>query len=222
MVQVKLSNEILSIRGRFGGVYFKTGKPGQHIQAMPRIVKYTRSPLQTQSITGYSGAACFWIMALVAYFALDWAVFGASYLFAKPGKKAKRISGYCWYIHYALTFPETDEPHFWGPPHSPYDLPDYVCSSGTTWHLRYTPSEFPSDYPGGYYWKKEEWNGKPFYRTDDMIWCLWWDDTRWALSLALGEYIENFTYYSPGDKIWDWYQNPDTGKRVHVYIGKHE
>lgn len=222
MVQVKLGNQIVSIRGRCGGVYFKPGKPGQHIQSMPRTIHHGPLGFQGPLIGKFSVMATFWHLALIAFFGAAWAAFAIAYYFTDKRGESKRITGYNWYIHYTMTFPETDEPHFWGPPHSPYDLPDFVCSSGTTWHLEHTPPEMPLDYPGNYYWYDGEWNGKPYYRTDDKNWYLWWDTTRWALSISLGAYIVDFTYYSPGPDIIEWYKNPDTGKLVHVYAGKHE
>ncbi len=222
MAQAKLGNQIVSIRGRYGGVYFKTGRPGQHIQAMPRHVNYARAGKQLALTGGFSVMSAFWHLACLAFFGAAWAAFALLYLFTDKRGETKRITGYNWYIHYALTFPETDEPHFWGPPHAPYDLPDFVCSSGTTWHLEHAPPDWPSDYPGAYYWYDGEWNGKPEYRTDDHVWALWWDNTRWAISIALGEYIPDFTYYSKGAEIQDWYKNPDTNKLVHVYRGNRE
>lgn len=222
MVQVKLSNHILSIRGRCGGVYFKKDGPVQHIQAMPRIVHYQRVGLQLFYTRQYSGAAIWWLMALLGFYAAYWAGFAAIWLFTDKEGRQKKISGYCWYIHYTMTFPETDEPHFWAPPHSPYDLPEFVVSSGTTWHLELTPPDWPDTFPGGYYWYDGEYNGKPEYKTDDRKWWLWWKDPCWVVSWGLGIELPNSTYYSAGPAIKDYYRNPTTGKYCHVYGGNRE
>lgn len=222
MAQAKLGNQIVSIRGRYGGVYFKTGRPGQHIQAMPRHVNYTRAGKQLALTEGFSAMSAFWALACLVFFGAAWAAFALLYLFTDKRGETKRITGYNWYIHYALTFPETDEPHFWGPPHAPYDLPDYVCSSGTSWHLERAPPQWPGDYPGGYYWAQFPWNGKMFYATDDKNWSIWWKDPFWCVSPDPGFEPPDKSYYSSGDEICDWYKNPVTNKRCHVYIGKRE
>lgn len=221
MVQVKLSNEILSIRGRFGGVYFKTGS-SQHIQAMPRNVNYTRVGPQGLYRDAFSTAAFFWFLALLAYYAADWAVYGASWLFSRPGQEPKRISGYCWFIHYALTFPERDEFHpFWQPPHAPGDLPNHVVTYQGKWTYYNSPPAWPADCCSGYYWESPiPWNSRTAYRTDDMNWHIWWTGTVWAISPSPGFEPADKTFYSPGPDINAWYKNPVTGKVCHVYNGK--
>lgn len=219
MVQVKLGNQIISIRGRFGGVYFKTGKPGQHIQAMPRHVRYAHSVEQMGGVEGFSAMAAFWQLALLIFFGAAWAAFALAYMFTDKRGESKHITGYNWYIHYALTFPETEEPHFWKPPHSPYDLPNFVVSSGTNWHLYHKPDEMPPTYPGGFYWEIGPWNGKMSYAVDEHDWFLWWKDPMWVVSSDLGYEQPDKSYYSDGPEISGYYYNPVIHKYIHVYRG---
>lgn len=221
MVQVKLSKEILSIRGRYGGVYFKTGRPGQHIQAMPRKIRYMRIGKQGRYRDAYSAAGAFWALALLAWFGTMWAAFALANLFIDRNGEKKRISGYNWYVHYALTFPERDEFHpFWKPPHAPGDLPNYVVTFRGKFTYYNTPPERPIISCSGYYWESIPWNGKPSYRTDDMDWHIWWKAPIWVISPAPGFEPAIRTYYSPTPDETAWYQNPVTGYRAHVYNGK--
>ncbi len=222
MAQAKLGNPIVSIRGRYGGVYFKTGRLGQHIQAMPRHVNYTRAGKQLALTEGFSSMSAFWLLACLVYFGAAWAAFALLYLFTDKRGEKKRISGYNWYIHYALTFPETDEPHFWAPPPSPYALPDYVISSGTTWHLEHAPPDWPADAPYGYFYVETDWNGKPWYANYVFTWFLWWKDPYWVVSTDLGWEVPGLSFHSPGPEIQDYYRNPVTKKYCHVYAGKRE
>ncbi len=222
MAQIKLSNQIVSIRGRFGGVYFKKDGGVQHVQAMPRHINYARHGTQLKYTSSYSRAAGFWLLALLAFYALEWAAYAAIHLFSRPGQRAKRIHGYNWYIHYALTFPERDEFHpFWKPPHAPGDLPNFVATYQGKWTYYNNPQVWPSDCCSGYYWDSFiPWNGKPAYRTDDFNWHIWWEVNRWAVSPGPGFVDPGKTFYSPGPEICAWYKNSTTGKRVHIYNGR--
>lgn len=233
MALIKTSNEIADIRGQLGGIYFTHDKSGLHISAMPRVVGYTRSPLQKGlfrdgitfqmfGIDGYSGAAVFWLMALIAYYAATWAVYAAMYLFRQEDGDEIKITGYNWYIHYALAYPECERPPFWKPPHSPTDLPDYICTYRGTWFYEHEPNEWPTISPGDYYWRYTTYNGKDAYLGDDRKWWLWWKDPVWVLSQALGIEIPGESFYSDGADIRDWYRDPVTKKYAHVYLGKPE
>ncbi|GAH79591.1 unnamed protein product, partial [marine sediment metagenome] len=135
--------------------------------------------------------------------------------------RSKRLHGYNWYIHYALTFPERDEFHpFWKPPHSPGDLPNFVATYQGKWTYYNDPTVWPFDCCSGYYWESIPWNGKPAYRTDDMNWHIWWTGTVWSISPSPGFEPPDKTFYSPGPDITAWYKSPTTSKRVHVYNGR--
>jgi len=237
MALAKLSNEIISIRGRFGGVYFKKSPDGQHIQAWPRLVNYTRSPAQRGGfgpfspflgfgIEGYSGSAALWLAALIATFGAAWAAYAIAYVFSKPGKEGKHISGYNWYIYYALAFAECEHPPFWKPPHSPGDLPAYIVAYRGRWQYEHAPDEWPAEACGDYYWEGIGWQGKPSYKTDDFNWHIWWRGDLWVVSPGPGFEPEGLTYYRTelenGSKITGYYKNPVTKKLAHVYFGSPE
>ena len=220
MALAETDSSIISIRGRSGGVYFKKGRDSQHIQAMPRHVNYTHTGAQGEGINMFSAMAGYWMMALLAFFGAVWAAYAVAHIFYKAGKEPKKISGYNWFIYYAMMFPETVRPPFWKPPHRPGDLPDFIITTQGKWTYGHTPPEGPATFPSDYYWHWGTWNGKPCYITDSRQGVIWWDTTRWAVSTSLGYYVLDYTYYSDGVEIMDYYRNPDTGKYCHVYIGK--
>lgn len=231
MALIKTSSEIQSIRGRFGGVYFKTGQDGKHIQAMPRVWDYARSTAQlggfseessftSAGIHGYSGLAAFWGLALLGFFASAWAAYSLAHLFFGPNSQGKRITGYNWYLHYGLAFPECERPPFWKPPHSPGVLPNFIATFRGEWIYHEAPKDWPVDCCAGYYWPGVPWNDKPSYKRDDLEWFLWWKDPNWVLSPGPGFEPAGKTFYSDASQINDYYYNPVTGHRSNVYWGR--
>lgn len=235
MALAKTSNEIISIRGRFGGVYFKKSPDGQHVQAMPRVWNYTRSPAQigeadvakglgVSGIRGMSYASGLWHMALLAFFSAAWAAYALVYLFSRPGKEPKRITGWNWYIYYALTFPETQRPPFWKPPHGPQDLPHYIVTYQGLKTYTEAPPDWTADNPSDYYWPGLDWHGQPSYRNDEITWFIWWKAPTWIVSPGLDFEPAGETFYRTDlenhGKISGYYRNPVTKKTCHVYIGK--
>ncbi|GAH56866.1 unnamed protein product, partial [marine sediment metagenome] len=91
----------------------------------------------------------------------------------KDGEK-KKITGYNWYMHYAMMFPEADYWPFWQPPHAPGDLPHYVSTYRGRWTYEHSPLEWPVDCSAGMHWPGMEWNGEVSFRTDDYEWFIWW------------------------------------------------
>lgn len=231
MALIKTSNEIETIRGRFGGVYFKTGPDGKHVQAMPRTVRYTRSAAQkggygaglefsSFGIDGFSSLASLWMLALLAFFSAAWAAYALVFYFTTKTGERKRITGYNWYIHYGLAFPECERPAFWKPPHSPGDLPDLITVYKGRWTYEHPPTEWPADCCSGYFWEGIEWNGKPSYKTDDVKWLIWWNGIKWVLSPGLGYEPAGLTFYEMTGAMKGYYWNPVTKKYAHVYAGK--
>lgn len=231
MALVKTDNTIISMRGRFGGVYFKHDNAGQHIQAMPRVWNYTRSPAQMGSwgegspfmsvgIRGYSGAAGLWLLALLAAYSAAWALWSTYYYFARKDGEDRHLTGFNWYIYYALAFPECERPPFWKPPHSPGELPNFIVTYKGLWTYEHTPIEWPADCPSDYYWRGLDHHEKPSYRSDDLKWYLWWKETRWVISQGLDFEDPDTTFYSSGADIVDYYRNPKTKKWSHVYFGR--
>jgi len=233
MALVKTSPAIKSIRGRFGGVYFKSGPDGQHIQAMPRVWKYTRSPSQqgawgpaspfhSTGISGFSGAAALWGLALLAFGVSLWLAFAMIHYFSRAGKEPKYITGYNWYIYYALAFPECERPPFWKPPHSPRELPNFIASYKGLWTYHHAPDDWPDESPSDYYWQGVPWNGKPSYHNDPFTWFLWWKPPLWVLSPGLDYEPEGRTWYSMTGDIMSPYKNPVTHNSTSVYWGRAE
>lgn len=231
MALVKTDNTILSIRGRFGGVYFKTGPNGQHIQSMPRVVRYTRSPAQQgewgplspfacSGIAGFSAAAYLFGLACIAAFALIWAMFAGIWWFTTKTGEKKKITGYNWYLHYAEGYPEAHRPPFWKPPPSPAVLPDYMATWRDYTFYHYRPENWPDECCAGYYYKHWDYNGKPSLKTDDGKWYVWWKDPVWVISPSLAGEPAGKTYYSTGVHMVDYYANPVTGSWTFLYLGK--
>lgn len=224
---------IVEIRGRFGGVYFKHSPDGQHIQAMPRVWNYQRTPAQqggwgpgasflSTGIEGFSGAAGLWGLPLLLFCAAMWFYFAGKHQFVEPGMEPKRITGYNWYMHYALAFPECERAPFWKPPHSPGELPNFMATYKGLWTYHHAPPDWPDDCCSDYYWQGVPWNGKPTYHNDNFTWFLWWKPPLWVLSTGVDYEDPPFTYYSPDSEIVGSYKNPETGKCSNVYFGRPE
>lgn len=233
MALIKLGPEITEIYGRFGGVYFKRGPDGQHIQAMPRIWHYPQSPAQlgewgegspfgSGGIKGFSGASALWMLALLGFFGALWTAWALANLFMTDRGEEKHITGYNWYIHYAMRFPEAERPPFWKPPHAINDLPAFIITYRDTWMYAHDPTEWPVSCPGDYYWRGTEFNGKPFYKNDDLTWYIWWDNTNWIVSEGVDYKGVGMTFVSGGADIVDYYQNPVSKRYSHVYFGNPE
>lgn len=230
MALAKTDNTILELRGRFGGVYFKKDAAGQHIQAMPRHVRYTRSALQQGGwgeespflgfgVSGFSGASSLWLLALLAFFGAAWAAYAIANKFRTKKGEEKGITGYNWFIHYALAYPEMHRPPFWEPPHAPGDLPQVICTFQGTWHYEHAPPNWPYYCPSGYYWFKGWWGDCPYFGTDKNDWFLWFSEDRWVLGKTPGIEDPDTTFYSDGENIIDYYRNPVQKKWAHVYQG---
>lgn len=219
------------MRGRFGGVYFKTGPDGQHVQVMPRSVRYNRSPLQrgaaghlspfaATGIQGFSMAAYLFGLACIAAFSLLWAIFAGIYWFTTKTGEKKKITGYNWFIHYAEGYPEAHRPPLFQPPHTPTEAPSYIALYKDMWTYHHAPEDWPDECPSGQYYEGEIYNDRLSYKTDDFKWHLWWKDPIWVLSPGTGWEPVGMTFYSPGPLITDYYTNPVTGNQTHVYLGR--
>lgn len=219
MVQVKLNRSIVSIHGRHGGNYFKRGVDGTHLQAMPRNVYNVRAGPQMAGVSNYSGMAAIWHLALLTFFWAAWHAFALVNLFTDDDGRSKKITGYNWYIHYWILFPEEERLPFWQPPRKRGDLPSYIVTWQGLTMYRKTPDVWPAHCSAGYYYPGLEWNGAPSYRTDDMHWFLWWTGVSWCLSLGLDFEDPATTYYSDGIEINDWYRNAANNSWAHVYVG---
>ena len=205
MALVKTSNEIISIHGRFGGVYFKKDNSGQHIQAMPRRCRKAnmRFPItyggfrlgnRAANISSFSFCSGLWFLALLAFFAAAWATYALINAFREEDGQEKHITGYNWFIHYGMMFPETERPPFWEPPRAPGELPNHICTYQGFWTYEHSPPQWPEYAPSGYYWYAREWNGKPAYYRGEFGYALWWNGTHWVLSTDFGIEIAYYTF----------------------------
>mgnify|MGYP001150590508 CR=1 FL=1 len=219
MAQVKLSNQIVSLRGRYGGVYFKAGRPGQHIQAMPRHVNYVRMGSQGAYVRGYSILAGIWGLILVADYSLIWVAFAIPRFLRQQHKEPKKITGYFWDIVFSVTRPETDAPPFWKPPLGPDHLPDFYCVVEGMQQYRIKDSLWPLYYPGGYYYVYNKTHGRWNFKEHDRGWFIWWNGTVWVMTKQLGWEDPPNVFYSVGDKVNDTYINPDRHITARVWIG---
>lgn len=219
MVRVKTTDKILSIHGRCGGNYFKTEKGQIHLQRMPRHVRRAHSPAALPGINRFSGVAAIWGLLLMAGFWLAWQAFAAIYTFVDDDGNEKQITGYNWYIYYAMLLPEEERLPYWKPPHSPGELPEYIASYKGIWTFNHAEEDWPAHSPSDYYWPRMEWNGKPAYGTDDNEWFLWWNGTEWIISPGFDYEPLGLTWHSGGDNIQGWYTEPVSHDRTHVYIG---
>jgi len=211
---------IRSMHGRHGGMYFKTDGSIIHAQKMPRVARYSRMGFQGFMIGGFSAAAAFWMLALLGAWAAIWAIYAASNLFRKPGRRPSRITGYMWFIHYALMFPEAESLPFWKPPHSPGDLPWYVVTYRGAWMYDHTEDFWPIECCAGYYWKGMVWGGKRSYRTDNYDWHIWWGGTFWLISPSPGFTPVNRTFHGTGPDISGYYQHVTSKRWAHCYFSR--
>lgn len=238
MALVKTDNTIVSIRRRFGGVYFKTGSDGIHVQAMPRRIMYTRSYAQRGcgnpksegsffGIDGFSTLTTFWMLVLLGLMAAAWAAYALKNKFTTKTGEQKRITGFNWYIHYGLTLGKEEGWPFWKPPHAPGELPEYHVNYMGYWIYEHNPTEWPEDCCADQYWVRPDFNGYPAYVNDARNWNIWFNGERWVISKLLGMEEEQTTFYRSdvenGHSINGYYYNDFTHKWAHCYFsgGKH-
>ncbi len=231
MALVKTSSDIVFIKGQLGGVYFKRSPTGLHVQAMPRVVRYARSPLQQggfgehspficSGISGFSAMSWIWMMALTVFFSAAWAAYAIAFYFTTRDGEEKRITGYNWFVSYAFMFPEEQHPPFWKPPHAPGDLPDLIVLYKGLWSYEHAPIGMPNEYCTDYYWESRWVYGKPSYVNDDKTWYIWWGDPYWTVSPEPGVVVPGVTFFNDVPDIRGYYRNPWTKKYAHVYLGK--
>lgn len=233
MSLVKLSNEILSIHGRFAGMYFKKDNSGQHLQAWPRVWHYTRSPAQmgvsglsgagtNHGISGFSTLSVLWHMALLIFFLGLWTAFAAANYFITKKGDERKMTNWDWFVHWGMFPEESDRAPFWKPPHARNELPNFVVLYKGYKAYGTAPPEWDDLTTTGYYWHKGIYNRHPYYAADDVSYVLWNNNTTWVLSPLLGLETPGMTSYSQTGDINAYYLNPDTHIRTNVYWGNSE
>jgi len=208
MALAKTSNEIESIRGRFGGVYFKKDNSGQHIQAMPRHIYNTfggtpppyiptHSFSRGSYINSWSNLAGLWGLAFVGASMATWAAFAVVFsLFVKSGVW-KHVSGWNWFTHFNIERQVNGYLPYWKAPPAPDFLPPLVLALEGTKAYSQTPP-LPIDDPTDYYWAAWWYNEKRSYQSDSKEWVIWWTGVGWVCSHFLGSW-EGKHYYKSGD-----------------------
>jgi hypothetical protein len=186
MAICKTDNSIKSIRGRFGGVYFKKDNAGQHIQVMPRSIR--KASLESPMIApespelnraamrdAFSGAAWWWMLVIALAAITGWVLFAGEFTYGLDEDRQKKISGYNWFMHFNVIRNAKGKPPRIHPPNSPSDLPVAEATSG------YNPLNYSNFYDAGMY------NGKKLYKSQDGKWYTWWLDPSWVISNQPGQ-----------------------------------
>lgn len=219
MALIKLDKSILSIRGSYGGIYFTRDLSGQKIHSYPRRVRPYNPSFLGFGTDILSGMSALWHCILLAFFAASWIIFGTVHYFSRDPDDDKKISGFHWYMHYALLFPEQEGFPFWRPPKAPGDLPDSYATFDGYYMYQHTEDEWPDYCPAGYYYLEGVYGGKPYYRTTEpLYWYNWHNGTVWVLTPVLGVEEEYYTYTSTTGERGGYYWNPTQKKRSKVII----
>lgn len=219
MAVVKTDGTLRALRGRCGGVYFKTQRGKILIQAMPRHVKYAHPPAQSVGIGAYTDMSAIWMMALLGAFWAAWQLFALVHLFTDKRGEKKNITGYNWFLHFNMLFPEEIRPPMWKPPNAPYALPDFICTYQQRWIYEHTPGTWPVYCPADYYYEFMMGPEKMTYSNATHTWFLWWDAPRWILSIDVGVTPAETTFYGTGPNPVGLYHNPFQNKYANMYLG---
>lgn len=116
MALCKLGSGIIYMRGRLGGVYFKRDNSGQHVQAMPRTVRYQRVGAQGGNVGNFSECAGIWKEVLTLAMLAAWALFALIHWWITLDERKIKITGYNWFIHYNMKrLAEGKDPILWPP-----------------------------------------------------------------------------------------------------------
>lgn len=211
MALAKTSNGIISIRGRFGGTYFKTTGGIIQQQAMPRHVYNTFGgtvppiehhslPTRWKNIYAFtkSSRAFFYLAAIGVI-----SGFGeiAEYcLYPTKSGTRKKLAAYHWWQHYNTSRMARDLPPYTIPPKSLFNPPNVVIT-GNWWGKNTLNMYMLGVYHGG----------KPIYEMQLNPW--WWQE--WYILHENGIwYITNEHGIQPPATVW---YNP-TGEITGEYI----
>ena len=207
MALAKTSNEILSIRGRCGGIYFKKDNYGQHIQTMPRAIR--KASMQgTIELAGHSRGnrlayinswthiATIWAMKAAYIFLIGFLEMAEERTSDLTKSKGKKLTGWNWFTHLNVprvaeglppyTYPPRGaDPRYGDQDYKPWKLPTYTIVG------KDNDVETIGLYPAGYGGTHK---GKPYYLPDHYKSnnVLWWDDDRWILSSGISEFGQHW------------------------------
>jgi hypothetical protein len=197
MALIKLDNFITEIRGRYGGVYFKKDRSGQHIQAMPKKYRQKKFDILTSGgqhviLPGPNAppfvSFCGWFWAVVAAYglAVSWAQFSETFLWIVPGaNRLVKMSGYHWYMHFNITRAGSYLPLYMVPPRTPQELPEWTGKS--KWFGLLTMNFYPDGTN----------EGRNYFICREENLCLWWYGVGWIISRGLTPGLEPYLWERP-------------------------
>ena len=187
MVMLRTNGQIVSLRGRFGGTYYKTDKGIIHQQAMPR--KHRKAWMQEEKIYEHSpGAnaaartAAFTIASLITAIIMVlgalavWVTFAIAHHYKTKKGDWKKINWRQWMLHFNINRAAKELPCYTWPPISPTELPQLVVT-GTYWMQSVQ----------NMYEEKTLMGGKPWYTKqveplNPKSWALWYREGTWYMA----------------------------------------
>jgi hypothetical protein len=186
MALLKTSGEILSLRGQYGGMYFKNDNIGLHLQSMPRSIRKASMEHGTSIPSGsdgwrgfmagsFSSCAWEWWLMVAAGVVLLWVAFGDEWILQYGAEQGRTLNDFQWHMHFNVPRKAKQWPLWWRPPKSPKDLPDAVTTT------EYTALDHRNFYEDGQY------NNKTLFRSMDGLWYCWWLDPSWIISNSPGQ-----------------------------------
>lgn len=199
MAIAKTDTGIISIRGRFGGTYFKTTRGIIQQQAMPRHVyntfggtpppylhssKFNRG----QWINAWTNTAKMYAVFTAAILLLDWTTRTAQWLFPSGKAKGKKLAMRAWFMHFNT--PRTIEglPPYTAPPRGPTDLPDYTIVG-----------QILGQHTINTYRSEQKYLDKYQYYDEALKWFVQWYDNRWNVTLYLGPELGSLYWHKAGE-----------------------
>lgn len=186
MALVKTDKTILSIRGSFGGVYFKKDNSGQHVQAKPRHVHNSfggmgsvitgMAPFSKGDMTlSWSMGVAAWVFLILLGLTMPWVNWSEIFLYMEGEHPPQKLTGYNWFLHFNVIRCAKKKPTWWTPPKTPYNLPDGISTA------IFPQLDHMNFYVAGFY------NGDTYFKSHDGNWFNWWSGSSWIISPKLGE-----------------------------------
>lgn len=199
MAIVKTSNDIESIRGRFGGVYFKKDNAGQHIQAMPRSIRKVSmtSPVippespggsRAAGINGFTAASIIGVLIMATIYLIMWTAYAISKWYITKRNEKKRLDARKWFLHFNIMRCAKNLPPYTMPPIEPNQLPEFVITGDHFGRFTQNMYEQPTLIGGKPWYKRQR---DPF---DSDQYSLWYHEGTW--------YISMFPEWPPSIQYW--------------------
>jgi hypothetical protein len=228
MALMKTDDCIISMRGQFGGVYFKRDRYGQHCQAMPRSIRkasmfgegapqHFSSGNRSAYAAGFSAAleALFGAIAAAGFFVgaiivFMWTTYAAKFFVNKLNYPAV-------FVKTNLNRAKEKKYPYLCPPRSPTELPDYVAYSKAF-------TEFYEISTMNFYKSELMHAGKNTYDKQEEYfpagkWKLWHEAGIWNVSNSAGYPINGVFWYRENENPVGEYL-PGAGVDVPLFIGE--